>query len=418
MKADGTYTESGTLKTVKVADIKDAESFNVIFYAGGHGTMWDFPDDKDLQKVAAAIYEAGGVVSAVCHGPSGLVNIKLSNGDHLVKGKKVTCFTNSEEDAVQKSEVMPFMLETVLKERGAEFSAADDWACNAVTSERVVTGQNPASSGAVAQAVIALLEAEAAEKVPAAEDDQKSDDNKRILLVVSGYSDMPATEAEKKEEKEPGKTGWYLPEVAHPYNEWVAKGYEITFVSPNGGEAPCDVSSIEAFKEDDGCNKFLEAMKADGTYTESGTLNTVKVADIKDAESFNVIFYAGGHGTMWDFPDDKDLQKVAAAIYEAGGVVSAVCHGPAGLVNIKLSNGDHLVKGKKVTCFTNSEEDAVKKSEVMPFMLETVLKERGAEFSGADDWAANAVTSERLVTGQNPASAGPVAKAVIELLEK
>ena len=114
----------------------------------------------------------------------------------------------------------------------------------------------------------------------------------------------------------------------------------------------------------------------------------------------------------------QDLQNTATAIYEKGGIVSAVCHGPAGLVNIKLSDGKLLVEGKTVTGFTNSEEDAISKTEVMPFLLESTLIEKGAKFSRVKDWGANVEVSERVVTGQNPASAEPAAQAVIDLLEQ
>jgi len=250
-------------------------------------------------------------------------------------------------------------------------------------------------------------------------DDESKEDNapkfppgpKKVLLVVTNYTDMPATAAEQKEEKVPPKTGWYLPEVAHPYNAWKEKGYEITMVSPSGGDAACDISSIEAFANDEGCKTFTaECMK-------EGAISTVKVSEVEDASKYHCIYFAGGHGVMWDFPDDKDLQKVSADIYEAGGIVSAVCHGPAALVNIKLSDDKLLIDGKTVTCFTNDEEDAIAKTEVMPFKLESELKEKGAKFSCVKNWGANVAVDERLVTGQNPASADPAAKAIIELLE-
>merc|ERR1712173_19097 len=120
--------------------------------------MWDFPDCEAQNKAAAAIYEAGGIVSAVCHGPAGLVNVKLSSGEYLVAGKKVTGFTNDEELAAGKTEVMPFRMETLLKDRGAKFQCAKNWACNVEVSDRLITGQNPASASATAQAVIEALE--------------------------------------------------------------------------------------------------------------------------------------------------------------------------------------------------------------------------------------------------------------------
>ena len=259
----------------------------------------------------------------------------------------------------------------------------------------------------------------------------KTQGSKRIIIVVSSYTNMPQTEAEKKENKQPHKTGWYVPEVAHPYNLWKEKGYEITFVSPNGGLADADEGSVKAFADDAECQKFTKALM-----NEKSQIETVKISEITDVESYDAIFYAGGHGTMWDFPDNEvqiilmrwcvqmcilfvlqAQNKAATAIYEAGGIVSAVCHGPAGLVNIKLSNGEYLVNGKTVTGFTNDEELAVGKTEVMPFRMETVLKDRGAKFQCTKNWACNVEVSERLITGQNPASASALGQAVIDALE-
>eukprot|EP01084_Bolivina_argentea_P174288 301920_1 len=242
---------------------------------------------------------------------------------------------------------------------------------------------------------------------------QVIEEKKRILLVVTNFTDMPPTEEEKKENKTPSKCGWYLPEVAHPYMAFKAKGYEIKFVSPSGGLADCDVGSLTAFANDDDCNQFKKEQM-----NENNQVETVKITDINDSNKYDVIFYAGGHGTMWDFPDNEAQNKTASEIYENGGIVSAVCHGPAALVNIKLTDGTYLIAGKRVTGFTNEEEDAVKKSSVMPFMLETALKNRGATFSCVKNWGSCCQVSERVVTGQNPASAGPAAKAIIQLLEK
>jgi putative intracellular protease/amidase len=111
------------------------------------------------------------------------------------------------------------------------------------------------------------------------------------------------------------------------------------------------------------------------------------------------VLYAGGHGTMWDFVGNEGMDKFTAAVFENGGVVASVCHGPAALVDVKLSNGDYLVKGKTITCFTNSEEDTMNLSAVMPFMLETKLKEQGAKWGGGADWSSTTQVTGNLVTG-------------------
>lgn len=221
--------------------------------------------------------------------------------------------------------------------------------------------------------------------------------NKRILIAMTSHDKLGDT----------GKsTGAYVPEFAHPYDVFKKAGFEVDFASVRGGRVPLD--GID--RNDSVQAAFLD----DAALMER--LHTSKAAASVDAGQYDVIFFAGGHGTMWDFPDDPDFQSVAAKIYDRGGVVAAVCHGPAALVNLKLSSGDYLVTGKSVGGFTNEEEQAVKLENVVPFSLEDKLVERGAKFIGGPKWQKQVVVSERLVTGQNPASAGGVAESVVELL--
>jgi putative intracellular protease/amidase len=136
-----------------------------------------------------------------------------------------------------------------------------------------------------------------------------------------------------------------------------------------------------------------------------------------DSSRYAAIFFAGGHGAMWDFPDAKAFTDAATQIYERGGLVGAVCHGPAALVSVRLASGKPLVAGKHVSAFTNEEERAVKLDQVVPFLLESRLTELGAIHEAAPNWQEKVVTDERLVTGQNPTSAAGVAKAMVKLLQ-
>lgn len=222
---------------------------------------------------------------------------------------------------------------------------------------------------------------------------------KTIVIVVTSHKQLGDSN---------DKTGYYLSEVSHSCAVFKTQGFEIDFVSPKGGKAPMDPSS---YKLDDPINKsFIEdktlASKLDNTLTPSDV----------DANQSVAIYYAGGHGTMWDFPDNDALANIAARIYENNGVVAAVCHGPSGLINIKLSNGDYLVKGKDVSCFTNEEEAAVGKTDVMPFLLESKLAERGANIKKKGNWQSCVSVSERLITGQNPQSATEVGHEIVKLL--
>jgi putative intracellular protease/amidase len=220
--------------------------------------------------------------------------------------------------------------------------------------------------------------------------------SKNILMVLTSHGDLGGVR----------KTGYYVPEAAHPYEVFKAQGYTLDFVSPKGGEPPKD-----GFNADGAAQvEFLEENK--------DKLTSTLTPDQVNPDNYHAIFYAGGHGTMWDFPNNTRLAELASSIYKKGGVVAAVCHGPAALVNVRLSNGEFLVKGKKVAAFTNAEEEAVKLTNVVPFLLETKLVERGAHHVPAPNFAANVQTSERLVTGQNPASARGVAEAVVKVLEQ
>jgi putative intracellular protease/amidase len=204
-----------------------------------------------------------------------------------------------------------------------------------------------------------------------------------------------------------GPTGYYLPEAAHPWKVFTDAGYEVDFVSVAGGKPPM----IGHDQADVVQNDFL----ADATMQQK-LQSTPTAADVK-AGDFAAVLYVGGHGTMWDFPDETGLGDLAREIYETGGVVAAVCHGPAGLVNVKLSSGEYLVDGKEFAGFTNDEEDAVGMTEVVPFLLQDKLEERGGRHIKKPNFQPCVVVSERLVTGQNPASAKGVADAVLEILQ-
>ncbi|MEO8900405.1 MAG: type 1 glutamine amidotransferase domain-containing protein [Polyangiaceae bacterium] len=223
---------------------------------------------------------------------------------------------------------------------------------------------------------------------------------KNILVALTSH--------DKKGLHSGAATGAYLPEIAHPYAVFREAGYTVEFASTLGGRVPLD--GVD--RSDPVSAAFLDDADLMRQLRESAPSTSIAGA------RYAAMFFAGGHGAMWDFPDAQGFSEAARAIYEANGVVGAVCHGPAGLVNVRLSDGGYLVAGKAVTAFTNDEERAVKLEQVVPFLLETRLVERGARFEAAPNWQAKVVISERLVTGQNPASAGGVAHAMVALLER
>jgi len=225
---------------------------------------------------------------------------------------------------------------------------------------------------------------------------------KNILVVVTNVSKYPNQER---------ATGLWLAEAVHFADEMGKEGYTIDYVSPKGGYTPIDPSSLQPDQMSEldwhyySNNDFLNKLSA-----------TLSAYDV-NATDYDAIYYTGGHGVMWDFPNDEKLQRIASQIHENGGIVSAVCHGSVGLLNIKNAAGDYLIAGKKVAGFANTEETALGLEKTVPFLTEDELVNRGANYVKGEDWAAFAVADDRVVTGQNPASGAAVAKEVIQLLK-
>jgi putative intracellular protease/amidase len=220
--------------------------------------------------------------------------------------------------------------------------------------------------------------------------------SKKILIALTSHDDLGGIR----------KTGFYLSEAAHPWHVFRQAGYQVDLVSPQGGEPPRDSVDL--------ADPLQQAFLDDAEMSQE--LADTRRPDEIDPQNYAAIFYAGGHGTMWDFPGNAGLAGIGRDIYEAGGVVAAVCHGPAALVNLTLSDGSYLVTGKEVSAFTNDEESASGLTDVMPFLLQTALEERGAKHVGAADFEPHVSVSGRLVTGQNPASATGVAEQAVTAL--
>lgn len=221
---------------------------------------------------------------------------------------------------------------------------------------------------------------------------------KQILFVVTSCGEKGSSGL---------KTGYYLSEVAHPWKVLVDAGYEIDFVSPLGGNPPVDGFDLK----DSVNNEFWI-----NEYYHNKISHSMKPSQVNPA-NYVAIYYAGGHGAMWDLPDNKEIAAIATKIYENNGVVGAVCHGPAGIINIKLSTGKYLIDGKKINGFTDEEERIVGLTDIVPFMLEDKLKAHGAIFEKSAPWQVHVVTDQRVVTGQNPQSAAAVGEAIKNALK-
>jgi putative intracellular protease/amidase len=221
----------------------------------------------------------------------------------------------------------------------------------------------------------------------------------KILFVLTSHGQLGDTGED---------TGFYFGEVTHPWDALTCAGHAVEFASPLGGAAP-----RTRVKLDDPMDRaFLENAEAVAAID-----NTAPLSDI-DPSRYDAIHLPGGHGTMWDFAQDERLGDIVGQIYEQGGLVSAICHGPAGLVNAKLSDGSHLVAGKRLTSFTDSEEEAVGKAEIVPYLLETALRERGADYRTVADFDPHVEVDGRLLTGQNPLSSRLLGNAIVGALRE
>lgn len=215
----------------------------------------------------------------------------------------------------------------------------------------------------------------------------------RALLVLTSNDDLGGVR----------KTGYYVGEAADPWRVFTDAGYTVDIASIAGGVPPEDGRN----EEDPTQQAFLN-----DPHIASQLQDTRRLADV-DTNGYDIVFFVGGHGTMWDFPTSPDVDRVGREVYENGGVVAAVCHGPAALVNVTLSNGEPLVSGKRVTGFTNDEEAAVGLTDTVPFLLADALNAQGATHVPGPNFTENVVVDGRVVTGQNPQSASGVARAAL-----
>ena len=225
----------------------------------------------------------------------------------------------------------------------------------------------------------------------------------KVLIVLTSHSQMGDTGH---------KTGFWVEEFANPYYTLVDQGVDITIATPKGGAAPIDPTSnspqnatedTERFNKDEAVQKMVK--------------ETIALADI-NFEDYDAVFYPGGHGPLWDLAEDATSAKLIQDFYAANKPIAFVCHAPAALRHVKDANGEFLVKGKKVTGFTNEEEEAVQLTKVVPFLVEDMLKENGGIYSRGKTWEAYAVQDGNLITGQNPASSALVAELLLKMLRK
>jgi putative intracellular protease/amidase len=224
----------------------------------------------------------------------------------------------------------------------------------------------------------------------------------KVLIVVTSFNEITNTGT---------KTGTWIEEFATPYYLLTDQDIEVTIASPKGGIAPIDPKSAQPEYSTASVKRFYSDATAQERLNHTLTLAEVSAKD------YDAVFYPGGHGPMWDLPDNAKSIQLIESFYQAGKPVALVCHAPAALKNVKAKNGEPLIKGKKVSAYSNSEEIAGKTTDETPFALEDMLKEKGANYVKGEDWKAYAIADGNLITGQNPASAELVAEKIIATLK-
>ncbi|MCJ8167073.1 type 1 glutamine amidotransferase domain-containing protein [Pontibacter sp. E15-1] len=224
----------------------------------------------------------------------------------------------------------------------------------------------------------------------------------KVLIVLTSHDKLGDTGE---------KTGFWVEEFAAPYYKLADAGVAVTLASPKGGQPPIDPKSTQPDFQTEATKRFDQDKELQSKLSKTHKLSEVKAAD------FDAVFYPGGHGPMWDLAEDKDSINLLETFHAQHKPLALVCHAPAALKHVKAANGDPLVKGKKVTGFTNTEEEAVQLTDVVPFLLEDKLKELGGVYSNGSDWGSYVLQDGLLITGQNPASSEAAAEKLLDALK-
>ncbi len=223
----------------------------------------------------------------------------------------------------------------------------------------------------------------------------------KLLMILTSHDQLGNTGK---------KTGFWLEEFVAPYYVFKDAGAQITLASPHGGQPPLDPKSDDPSAQTDATRRFKDDPAAQNVLASTQKLKDVSAAD------FDAVFYPGGHGPLWDLAEDATSIALIEAMLAAGKPVAAVCHAPGVLRHVKSADGKPLVQGKSVTGFTNTEEEAVGLTKVVPFLVEDMLKKNGGNYSKGGDWQPYVVSDGLLITGQNPASSEPAAEALLKML--
>lgn len=228
--------------------------------------------------------------------------------------------------------------------------------------------------------------------------------SKKILMIVTSHDRLGDS----------GRaTGIWAEELATPYQLFQEAGYAVDVASPKGGKVPFDPASLRPAGENPASVEYLMS----DSEAQKQIVNSLPLAQLA-IDAYDAVFFPGGHGAMWDLPNDSEVRRLVEAAHAAGKVIAAVCHGPAGLLSSRDGNGNSILAGRRVNAFTDAEESAAGLAGIVPFALERRMRELGGNFENVANWQAHAVRDGNLITGQNPASSEKVARLTVAALNE
>ena len=389
---------SEKLENTLAINAVNALDYKALICLGNMPSIKEFSNNKTLHKLIRKVYENNGVIATMDNAVSALINVKLSNNDFLIKDRKIASSTTQElislfqfKDREEILEEIPFIPEEIIKANGGNFEQPKQFfSSNVVEDNRIITaGLEMTSKTGFINTILKTI----------------SKPMKKVLIVVTSNDKL----------LDGSPAGFYLPEVTD-FHYILSNGgdFEFDIASPKGGKAP--MYDELGFLYDQAYQKYL---------LDTGLLvklyNTIPLSEIKP-EDYVAVHFAGGFASLTDFPSDENLKKITRDIYEQDGIVSAVCHGPSALLNVKLSNGKYLLDGLKVTSRTVEEETAngaYSKEQILqmfPIMLEDEIREQKAIFTKGGSLEGYIESDKRVVTGQGVPSTTPLAKEVLEQL--
>jgi putative intracellular protease/amidase len=368
----------------------DMSKYVAVVVPGGHGPVEDLYKDKDMGRILFDAQKADKIIGTVCHGQAALLSAVDKNGQWLFKGRTLTAFSDEEEVEFGTASNAPWLWASTLRKYGANYKRGDkNWGEFIVRDGNMISGQNPASTAPMAESVIAALS------------------NKKILIVLSAAKNWTRADGTLY------STGYWAEEFVVMHEKFVAAGYDVDIATPEGKEPTADPKSLDP--------KVAAKAPEYAAYLKSiaGDLDHPLVLSKADMDNYAAVVVPGGHGPVEDLYKDKNMGRLLFDAQKSDKIIGTVCHGQAALLSAVDSNGNWLFKGRTLTAFSDEEEVEFGTASNAPWLLASTLRKYGANYKRGDkNWGEYIVRDGNMISGQNPASTGPMADAVVEDLNK